>query len=93
MTNPLAIPAPVAAKLNELVAIVEENPVYIPLPRVAALLGMDAEGLRNSIEKGNCPFGLAWQKTIGGYKSFKIPTVPFYLWYTQAAGFRSLEVS
>lgn len=87
--NLLSIPQPIELKLTELNQLVHENPLYIPLPQIATFLGANAEGLRNCIEKGQCPFGLAWQKDIRGNKAFKIPTVPFYLWYTQGVGFRN----
>lgn len=77
------IPAPITEKLEELYRLVETNPITLPLPEVAAFLGMDAESLRCSIEQNRCPFGLEWQRTIGGYRAFKIPTVPFFMWYTQ----------
>lgn len=86
--RPLLVPKPVVDKLNELYALVEKYPLYIPLPTVATFLGADADGLRSCIEKGQCPFGIGWQKDIRGYKAFKIPTVTFYLWYTQGVGYR-----
>jgi hypothetical protein len=67
-------------KLNKLV---EDNPLYLPVTDVACLLGMGAENLRACLEQRSCPFGFSWQKTLKGYHSFKIPTVPFYMWYTQ----------
>ena len=88
MSRPLVIPGPVADKLNELYELIEKYPLYIPLPTVATFLGADADGLRSCIEKGQCPFGIGWQKDIRGYKAFKIPTVTFYLWYTQGVGYR-----
>ena len=86
--NKLAIPEPVADKLMELNRLVERNPVSIPLPEAAAFLEMDGANLRSSIEKGSCPFGISWQKKAREYRGFKIPTVPFYLWYTQGIGYR-----
>lgn len=76
------IPKPVSDKLQELNQLVEENPQYISVPVIARFLGMNAEGLRASIEHGQCPFGLAWQKTAAASKAYKIPTVTFYMWYT-----------
>lgn len=86
--NKLAIPGPVAEKLSALNELVEKNPVSIPLPEAAAFLEMDGANLRSSIEKGSCPFGLSWQKQAKEYRGFKIPTVPFYLWYTQGVGWK-----
>lgn len=86
--NKLAIPGPVADKLAALDLLVERNPVSIPATEAAEFLEMDPACLRSSIEKGSCPFGIAWQKEGRGYRGFKIPTVPFYLWYTQGVGYR-----
>lgn len=88
MKDPLTLPAPVAEKLDELNQLVEENPLYIPIPVLSRFLGVGAEGLRASIEHGQCPFGIPWQKSGRGNRAFKVPTVPFYLWYTQGTSFR-----
>ncbi len=87
--NLLNPPIEIVQGIEKLNALVKEYPIYIPLPKVATFLGADAEGLRNSIEKGQCPFGIGWKKSNFGNKAFKIPTVTFYLWYTQAACFRN----
>lgn len=82
------IPSPILEKLDELEMLVEENPVSIPLRDCADFLGMNADSLRRSLEMGQCPFGIGWQKQEGGNRAFKIPTVTFWLWYTagQAKG-------
>lgn len=89
MRNPLAIPRPVEEKLEQLYQLVEEYPVSIPIPRLAAFLGADDEGLRESISQGRCPFAIGWQKSLKGNRAYKVPTVPFFLWFTQGVGFRS----
>lgn len=76
------IPKAIRERITEINKIVDENPLYIPLPVVAKILGANAEGLRRCIENGQCPFGIYWQKTINGNKAFKIPTLTFYRWYT-----------
>ena len=86
--NRLAMPAALANQLAALNELVDKHPLYIPVTEAAALMGMDPTSLRASIDSGNCPFGLGWQKDINGYKAYKIPTVPFYLWFTQGVGFR-----
>ncbi len=88
MTNKLAIPQAIYDRSDELNALVENYPRYIPVPEVAKFLGANAEGLRHSIEHGQCPFGVSWKKTIHGNRAFKIPTLTFYLWYTQGGPFR-----
>lgn len=87
--NPLAMPEPVAERLQRLNELVTKHPMYIPVTEAAALMGMEAASLRASIDSGNCPFALGWQKDIKGYKAYKVPTVPFYLWFTQGVGFRN----
>ena len=81
------IPVPVSEKLKELGQLVEKHPLYIPVPDLARFLGMDSDGLRASMEHGNCPFGLSWKQ--GANRAFKVPTVPFYLWYTQGVGWKA----
>lgn len=88
MHNPLAMPPVLIGKYNEINQLVEEYPEFIPIPVLAKFLHTNAEGLRYSIENGQCPFGIAWQKSIRGNKAFKVPTLTFYLWYTQCAGVR-----
>ena len=46
------------------------------------------ESLRAYLEHGSCPFGLGWLKKNAHNRAFYIPTLTFYLWVTQAAGFR-----
>lgn len=89
MTNRLMqIPAPIMARLDELDELVQRHPEDIPVVEVARYLHMNADGLRHSIENGQAPFGIAWQKDIRGNRAFKIPTLTFYLWVTQCCGFR-----
>lgn len=88
MSSIFSIPAPVAEKLDEVNSLIEENPVYIPIPVLAKFLEVGPDGLWASIEHGQCPFGIPWQKSGRGNRAFKVPTVPFYLWYTQGTSFR-----
>lgn len=72
----------VVKKLNELEGLVEKYPQKIPLSEAAKFLDMNEEGLKAALMRGNTPFGFAYQKTDGAYRVFVIPTVTFYLWYT-----------
>lgn len=72
----------IVKKLNELNALVEKNPEKIPLSEAARFLDMNEEGLKAALMRGNAPFGFAYQKTDGAYRVAIIPTVTFYLWYT-----------
>lgn len=73
-------------KIEELEALVEKHPTKLPLAEVAAFLGMNDEGLKAALMRGNAPFGFAYQKEDGGYRVMVIPTVTFYLWYTNMNG-------
>lgn len=72
-------------KLYELEELVRANPQKIPLSTAAKFLGMNAEGLKAALMRGNAPFGFAYQKEDGGYRVIVIPTVTFYLWYTHTS--------
>ena len=58
----------------------------IPLGVAADFLDMNEEGLKAALMRGNAPFGFAYQKTDGAYRVMVIPTVTFYLWYTNTTG-------
>lgn len=73
-------------KIEELEALVEKHPTKLPLAEVAVFLGMNDEGLKAALMRGNAPFGFAYQKEDGGYRVMVIPTVTFYLWYTNMNG-------
>jgi len=80
------LPQVIKDRIAELNELVNKYPQYIPLPEVAKFIGANKEGLRETIYKGQCPFGIAWQKDIRGNRVFKIPTLKFYLWMTNNAG-------
>lgn len=69
-------------KLEELEELVKKHPQKIPLREAAAFLGMNEDGLKAALMRGNTPFGFAYQKEDGAYRVMVIPTVTFYLWYT-----------
>ena len=78
----------ITAKLSELEQLCEKYPQKIPIEECAAFLGMAGESLRACLEHGSCPFGLGWLKKNAHNRAFYIPTLTFYLWVTQAAGFK-----
>jgi hypothetical protein len=84
----MQIPKPIENKLIELNQLIEQNPQFIPLTECAAFLGAKSDGLRTSIERGQCPFGISWQCVGAANRAFKIPTVTFYMWYTQGVACR-----
>lgn len=91
MQNIMA-PAVITNKIMELNKIVEENPVYIPLEVCAEFLKVKPNGLRAYLDNAPHPFGISWQQMGKLNRAFKIPTVKFYLWYTNGEGYRE-EVS
>lgn len=76
----------VKEKLKELERLIEKHPLKIPLTEVANFLDMNKDGLLSALMRGNAPFGFAYQKDDGGYRVPVIPTVKFYLWYTNTNG-------
>jgi hypothetical protein len=71
-------------KIKELEALVEKHRQKLPLSEVAKFLDMNEEGLKAALMRGNAPFGFAYQKNDGAYRVMVIPTVTFYLWYTNS---------
>lgn len=69
-------------KLEELEELVVKYPTKMPLKVVANFLDMNEEGLKAALTRGNVPFGFGYQKNDEGYRVLIIPTVTFYLWYT-----------
>jgi hypothetical protein len=69
-------------RLRELENIVQKYPTKIPTRVAADFLSMNEEGLKAALMRGNVPFGFGYQKDDGGYRVLVIPTVTFYLWYT-----------
>ena len=69
-------------KLKELEDLVNKYPHKLPLSEVAKFIDMNEEGLKAALMRGNAPFGFAYQKSDGAYRVAVIPTVTFYLWYT-----------
>lgn len=84
----MTVPTTIASKLDELNQLCEKYPSKIPVRECAAFLGLEDESLRHCLEHGSCPFGLGWLKKSAHNRAFFIPTLTFYLWVTQAAGFR-----
>ena len=84
----LVIPKAIVDRVAELNALATDYPETIPVPVAARFLRMGPDSLRLAIELGTAPFGISWQKTIKGNRSFVIPTLPFYIWATQG---RSLD--
>ena len=70
-------------QLLELLELCAKYPKRIPAYVVAKFLDMNEDGLRAALMRKNAPFGFGYQKDDGGNRVFIIPTVPFFLWYTQ----------
>ena len=74
----------ITERLNILCSLVERYPVKLPLKVVADFLEMNEEGLKAALMRKNVPFGFAYQKVDGGNRVIVIPTVTFFLWYTNS---------
>ena len=70
-------------RMEELSGLITAYPLYIPIHKAAEFLHMKEDGLRASIEQGNCLFGLCWR--TGERMAYKIPTVTFVRWYAKGA--------
>lgn len=78
----IQMPEELANRVHELNLLVQRHPQSIPLMECAEFLGMDPESLKRCIELQRCPFALGWTSKEGSYRSCKIPTVTFWLWFT-----------
>lgn len=85
--NPFKIPQPVIDQMRELTEIIDTHRQFIPLPVVASFIGMKADTLRNSIDRGQCPFGISGQ--LGANRAYKIPTSSFFWWFVQGCGWKN----
>lgn len=72
----------IKAQLEKLNELIDKYPIKIPLKEAAKFLEMNEEGLKAALMRGNAPFGFAYQKEDGAYRVMVIPSVTFYLWYT-----------
>ncbi len=70
-----------STRLDELSALVEAYPLYIPVAAAADFLHIKEPALRASIESGSCPFGFSWR--LGDRSAYKIPTITFVAWLTK----------
>lgn len=68
---------------EELSALVEKHPFYIPVKAAADFLRMSPAALRASMEQNRCLFGFSWK--LGDRNEFKIPTITFVSWLTKGS--------
>ena len=59
--------------------LIEENPVSIPVTRLAEFLQADVASVRAAVE--NDCFGLSWRKAGSTRHAYLIPTGQFVRWY------------
>lgn len=88
----MGVPEVIKQRIEELNQLCEKHPQYIPIKEAARFIGANEAGLREMIFKGQCPFGIAWQKDVKGNRVFKIPTIKFYLWFTNNAIFERAQL-
>ena len=65
-------------RLEELKALCEAHPIYIPVREAAKYLGVAEDCLRASMDQNRCPFGFSWR--LGERGGYKIPTIAFASW-------------
>lgn len=81
----LQIPQSILNRHQDLNALVEENPIRIPVKKAAQFIGIHEDTLREMIDEGRCPFALGMQKSKYRNRYTVIPTYNFYMWQTQWA--------
>lgn len=59
--------------------LIEENPVSIPVTKLAEFLQADVASVRAAVE--NDCFGLSWRKAGSTRHAYLIPTGQFVRWY------------
>lgn len=65
-------------RLEELKALCEAHPIYIPVREAAKYLGVAEDCLRAAMDQNRCPFGFSWR--LGERGGYKIPTMAFATW-------------
>lgn len=92
-TTQAQLPQPIVDRYQELVALVEANPIHISVMDAANFLHMDKECLRASIDQGRCPFAIGTRKHINAKLTSYIETLPFFAWMTNGSMFQTLRIS
>jgi len=65
-------------RLEELKALCEAHPIYIPVREAAKYIGVAEDCLRAAMDQNRCPFGFSWR--LGERGGYKIPTIAFASW-------------
>lgn len=65
-------------RLEELKALCEAYPIYIPVREAAKYIGVAEDCLRAAMDQNRCPFGFSWR--LGERGGYKIPTMAFASW-------------
>ena len=65
-------------RLEELKALCEAHPIYIPVREAAKYLGLAEDCLRAAMDQNRCPFGFSWR--LGERGGYKIPSIAFATW-------------
>ena len=64
---------------NRVEELIKENPIHLPIAKIAEFLQINADSARAAVESGS--FGLAWRKQGKLNKAYCIPTAQFVRWY------------
>lgn len=78
------IPKSIQKRISQLNELVDNNPETIPLLECAKFLKISDEGLRRAIILGKIPGSVYWKQSGKENFAYKIETLPFYLWQSQA---------
>ena len=65
--------------IDRIEQLIEENPVSIPVTKLAEFLQADVASVRAAVEN-NC-FGASWRKAGSTRHAYLIPTGQFVRWY------------
>ena len=78
------MPRSIQKRISQLNELVDNNPETIPLLECARFLKISDEGLRRAIVLGKIPGSVFWKQSGKENFAYKIETLPFYLWQSQA---------
>jgi len=78
------MPRSIQKRISQLNELVDNNPETIPLLECAKFLKISDEGLRRAIILGKIPGSVYWKQSGKENFAYKIETLPFYLWQSQA---------
>ncbi len=85
------MPKSIQTRISQLNELVDKYPETIPLLECAKFLKISDEGLRRAIILGKIPGSVYWKQSGKENFAYKIETLPFYLWQSQANPYQSIR--